>query len=848
MRRIMKKWSRAALTLLLTCSMVFGLAACGGKSNNNANEEAKKYVYRYEDLNLNLTEGNQSIYAYTYTNDRFYLLLVENFWDELTGMVVTLKSFKEDGSDVQTMELINSLQENPDYMDYNTPDISIDSDMFIDPGFGIEDNMSVDVGVPEEDAEEDEPEETVPPEEKPLYDEESETSDMPAEDAEQEVPEDDTDTNERVYRDVYMGSYGLDNSGVYFVLYDNSYMFDANGYYMPLENKRTICSYGLDGTLRMERDLSEDEYFSYILGDSQGNLVLIDYGTQMIIMDTQGNQLKKENLDFGGGWMQNAFINKDGNVSLVVVDGDYTKLTLQTYNLQTLSFEDDIELPGVINNYGRPVAGLNYDMILSNSNGLFGYNIGDEEPVQILSYINSDIDYSYVQTPVEMDENHLITVSRDPQTWESSLGILTYVPPEEVPDKQAILLACNYLGWDLRERIIKFNRESEQYRIVVEIYSQYNTMDDYSAGVTRLNNDIVSGKVPDILVMDSNMPIESYISKGVLADIGKLIEADEEMNWDDFMTNVFDAYSVKGKLYSVIPSFTVSTVLGKSSIVGDEPGMTVADLQALMKQYPNASVFGETMTRSSMLWYVMMYSGSTYINRDTGKCSFDSEEFISMLEFLNQFPEEFDYESNPDYWMNYESSFRENKTLLMDYTLYNLSDFGYTAQGYFGEPVTFIGFPNDSASMGAVIQAQNQYGIGARSANKEGAWEFLRYYLTPEYQESIWYLPVLKEALFQQMEHAKERPYWEDAEGNKEYYDNYYWINGEQILINPLTEEEADALYEYVSSVNMAYYYDDGLSEIITEEVDAYFLGQKTAEEVAEIIQSRAQVYINESR
>ena len=848
MRSVMRKWSRTALTILLTLSMVLGLAACGGKSNNNANEEAKKYVYRLEDMGLELTEGNQGIYTYTYANDRFYLLVVENFWDAMTGMVVSLKSFKEDGSDMQTVELLNTLQKNPNYWDYSDPDISIDSDFSVDPGFGIDDNMSVDVGVPEEDAEEDEPEETVPPEERPLYDEESGNLDMPAEDAEQEVPEDDTDTNERVYRDVYMGSYGLDNSGVYFMLYDNSYTYDANGYYMPLENKRTICSYGLDGTLRMEKELSENDYFSYILGDKEGNLVLMNYDSQMQIVDTQGNLIKKEDLDFGSGWMRSAFIGRDGKVYMVVIDGEYTKLTLKTYNLQTLSFEDDQELPSTINNYGSPRAGLNYDIIMSNSNGLFGYNFGDEEPVQIFSYINSDVDYSYVDQLIELDENRMMAAIRDPETWDYSLGILTYVPPEEVPDKQAILLACNYLGWDLRERIIKFNRENEQYRVVVEIYSQYNTMDDYGAGVTRLNNDIVSGKIPDILVMDAyNMPIDSYIAKGVLADIGKLIEADEEMNWDDFMTNVFDAYSVKGKLYSVIPSFTIPTVLGKTSIVGEEPGMTMDDLKELMKQYPNASVFGQTMTRSSMLWYVMMYSGSLYINRDTGKCNFDSEEFISMLEFIKQFPEEFDYEANPDYWMNYETEYRENRTLLQSFTLYNISDYNYTSKGYFGEPVTFIGFPN-STGIGAVVQADTQYGISARSANKDGAWEFLRYYLTPEYQEGIWQMPILKEALQKQLEEAQERPYWTDSEGNKEYYDNYFWLNGEQIIIDPMTKEEADALYDYIASVDMAYYIDEGLSNIITEEVDAFFLGQKTAGEVAEIIQSRAQVYINESR
>jgi len=38
------------------------------------------------------------------------------------------------------------------------------------------------------------------------------------------------------------------------------------------------------------------------------------------------------------------------------------------------------------------------------------------------------------------------------------------------------------------------------------------------------------------------------------------------------------------------------------------------------------------------------------------------------------------------------------------------------------------------------------------------------------------------------------------------------------------------------------------MMEIITEETSAYFEGQKTAEETADIIQNRIQVYVNENR
>ena len=109
-------------------------------------------------------------------------------------------------------------------------------------------------------------------------------------------------------------------------------------------------------------------------------------------------------------------------------------------------------------------------------------------------------------------------------------------------------------------------------------------------------------------------------------------------------------------------------------------------------------------------------------------------------------------------------------------------------------------------------------------------------------------MPVLREAALEKLERAKERPYWENEDGTKEYYDMTYWIGDERIIIDPLSDEEADDLLAYVESVTMSNYYDESLSNIISEEADAFFKGDKTAEEVVKIIQSRAQVYINESR
>ena len=61
-----------------------------------------------------------------------------------------------------------------------------------------------------------------------------------------------------------------------------------------------------------------------------------------------------------------------------------------------------------------------------------------------------------------------------------------------------------------------------------------------------------------------------------------------------------------------------------------------------------------------------------------------------------------------------------------------------------------------------------------------------------------------------------------------------------------MTQEEVDQLVEMLKTFKNVVRYDDTLINIISEEAEPYFNGQKTASEVAQIIQNRAQIYLHE--
>ena len=52
----------------------------------------------------------------------------------------------------------------------------------------------------------------------------------------------------------------------------------------------------------------------------------------------------------------------------------------------------------------------------------------------------------------------------------------------------------------------------------------------------------------------------------------------------------------------------------------------------------------------------------------------------------------------------------------------------------------------------------------------------------------------------------------------------------------------------FLESLTQCYQYDEPMMKIILEEASAFFSGQKSAEEIANLIQSRVSIYVAEGR
>lgn len=841
-KNLLKRAGAMALVLVLT---VGGLTACG-KNSDGSDSPAKQNVYGFQEMKLPEMDGDDiSFRGSSRKGDKIYLLMQVYHWDQNSQTDYRLLTMDADGSNIESVAL------------------SIPTKLGQD-GDGTEGDESESETGTEESGTEDGGHAAPQPRVAVNSSTYISSGAMPLPGGDWEVdPGEYEAPSTYTWEYMYFGSFSFGEGGIYATKdYNYTYEDYNNPENSKYEQATYVCAWDYEGNYLWETQLeglrSDEEYIyvNTIAEDAGGNPILLMTGNSCYqqSVSTEGvlgeRKTLSSELQDVISYSNNLMPVGDGKLLVVYYGQDYSRQYLAQYDISTGVLGEPSALPERLSwsGYSSMGAGLNSDLVYTTSEGVFTFNIGDVEGTQKLNFINSDLDITNFQSMVELADDKIFGVYYDNFESKNKAGIFTYIPPEEIPDRKVLVLAGYYVGYDLRHRVVEFNRASQEYKITIKDYEQYSSNEDYNAGQTVFNNDIITGNIPDIIVFNNRMPISNYVAKGLLADIGKLIENDEELSKKEFVQNVFDAYSVKGKLYQVLPCFDINTMLAKKSLVGDRTSWTMDEMKQVLASMPEGAVPIEGLTRDWFFRIMMQYCGSDFVDVNTGKCNFNSENFMALMEFAKNLPEQYNYDD--DYWMSYngESQYRENKTLLYTASIYRISDLNRVINGYFGEDVSFIGFPTDSGQ-GGVVSIYTSYGISAKSDYIDGAWQFLRYYLTDEYQETLTYdLPVVKDILDEKAKEALSRPYYTDWQtGEKVEYDDSFYINGEEIPLPPMSQAQLDQIMEYIYSVKKAVYFNDDVTNIINEEMDAYFSGQKDAQEVANSIQRRVQVFVDEN-
>lgn len=633
-------------------------------------------------------------------------------------------------------------------------------------------------------------------------------------------------------------------------------------------------------------------------------------GSEITRIDTTGMQEK-----LGADYIQSVALDPEG--SLIVLSSSYsdttneTKITVMDQSLNILFTIEGDDLWGQLTLLGDGTVGMNvwteengqvlrtidkaakgwgaeyplppnggniytgsqkYIFYYDNGDSLYGHNKETGAGEKLLSWSASDINKNDLMFFTFLEDGRIVAMTRnrnnDSGSMTMELAILTETDASVLKDKTILTYATQYLGYDERNKIIEFNKKSDKYRIEIKDYSEFNTTDDYQAGLTKLNTEIAAGNVPDIMNV-SGLPIRQYGGKGLLEDLWPFIENDADLGRAAVMENVFKAAEQEGKLYQIFSTFSVRSVVGATKVVGDRMNWTLDDLKAALATMPEGcTIFGEGDTKAGMLSTVLALNMDSFVDWNTGLCSFDSEGFISLLEFCNSFPLEYDW-NNVD-WDEYEDDntrVMNGKQMLLQAYLYDLSDSLQTFETVFGGDYSFVGYPREDGGVGSSFTPGAGFAMSSTCKDKEGAWSFLREYLLPTAtnEEDLRYtyeFPTNKSDFDKMAAQAMKKEYQLDENGNQVLDENgqpievpkyTYYIgsgNGEATEVNvyATTQEQYDRFMALYNAIDSVYSYDENIFKIINEVAGGYFNGDKSVQDTAKQIQDRVTLYVNEQR
>lgn len=601
---------------------------------------------------------------------------------------------------------------------------------------------------------------------------------------------------------------------------------------------------------------TEYSYAQNVVVDKEGRLyaqLSTDRNTYIVVLDAEGNSLAE--IDTGSDWISAIGVTEDGKVLI-------TRYSNTGSGMECL----EVDLAG--KTLGNPHSGMpntNGDgsmspapgggLLVNDGSRLWKYDMETDTAEVVLTWTDSDINGSYVRSIQALEDGRIAVFSENWSNGNREIAYLTRTESSQVTEKQIITVATLWTSQDLQESVVNFNKTNDAYKVRIIAYyddSTEWTENKYQDAITALNTSITSSNCPDIIDLSFGN-VNSYVSKGLLVDLNPYLEKGS-VKRGDLVESVLEAYTFGDTLVSIPTSFSISTIMGRTSQLGDRTSWTIKDIMDFAAQYPDAKLFNYS-SKVNMLSTCLQYSCDSFIDYSTGKCSFDSQEFLDILEFCNTFDAEADWDSEGD---SFPKQISDGRILLNDYSLYDMMEM----QMYclmFNEPVTFIGYPTVDGSSGNRINGRNCYAITTKSSNPDGAWAFieslLQYQPMPKWGGRD-YFSIRRDMLDENFEKAMEDEVILDENGEP-----LLDANGD-IIINPkttwgwgdwsaeiyaATPEQVQMVRNLIESASAATNNDETILSIINEEAQGYFEGQKSAQEVAGIIQSRVQTYVSEN-
>ena len=402
-------------------------------------------------------------------------------------------------------------------------------------------------------------------------------------------------------------------------------------------------------------------------------------------------------------------------------------------------------------------------------------------------------------------------------------------------EKQEVVISMPFKIASLDYYIAMFNRTNADYHINVSLPEDPEDMEKYQ---TDLKKAFLTGTGPDLIV-NGIMEQKDMVQNGLINSVGDLIQ-DKSKYFDAVLQNGL----FEGEQYGIPYEFYMETAAYPKRILGDRAPLSLKEMMEITKEADAEAVALNTSGEDIVFYYGLLdETNPSFIDWNNRKSHLDSPEFVELIKFASKYacPEninENNYKEKIDAGKIISENLRVGSPEVMNYL-----------DACFDGNVSLAGYPRNEGS-GAYAFCNMLY-LNAKATCPEGAKEFLKFIISHDAQmknaQSKYsktneqkyggHFPVEKEAFYRELELAQAN---EVSEGTSSY------MNGISYKTEGLSEENANKLKkmaEEASPINYELFY---IWDIISEELAPFFAGERTAEEAANVMNSRVQIYLDE--
>ena len=407
-----------------------------------------------------------------------------------------------------------------------------------------------------------------------------------------------------------------------------------------------------------------------------------------------------------------------------------------------------------------------------------------------------------------------------------------------------------------QEVLNKFNLEHKG-EVQIEVRDYTKLSEGGKQGVDLLMTEITAGRGPDIIELGtsretSQLSYRRLAEQGYLEDLWPYIEEDPGLGRGEngLLKGVLEAplqaAKINGGLYAIFEKVQLHTLVGAKSMVGDHPGWTPEELLNIFAAMPDGSVILEDYHNwkdpsvKQRFFTSLLYGFSDlFIDWEEGKCFFDGERFRSLLELTSCLPDQHDLErvcaNQFEAQSEHFNRLRDGVVMLEDAGFGHWGEWRTRYDWFFGES-SYVGYPVDDGSSGSYFEPVGiKLAMSSTCRNKEAAWLYMRqmYYSLGKYGQGI----DVGKMLYRRELRAAMTDLC------------YTRIGTEIVQFPPLTRKEHARIQELCdSTARSSLLVDQELVDLVMEAAGPYFAGDKTLDETVRLIQSRAELYVNENR